>query len=238
MKSNICQTVEDDIATFRRIRKTIGYLGMLLPFVLVLFSLIPFFNTVIQQSVSAYYYTNLREIFTGTLCAVSLFLIRYKGVSNPVFWKDDNRMTNLAGIMALGVALFPTNPVHCCDKIYTLIPVCARFLGYFHYIFAGVFFCTLAVISIWIFTIGQNHDVSVRIHFLNENNIYRVCGYMILGCVLLIPLSKALNSFPCSTLIFEALSLVAFGVSWLVKGRFLGDRGKLGLILYRERNDG
>src|SRR5664279_3761612 len=111
-------TSENDILTFRRIRKAIGYLGISLPFALGILSLIPFFKTSVQDSISYYYYTNLREVFTGVLCAVGLFLIRYKGYENPVFWKNDNIMTNAAGCMALGIALFPTNPHSCTEKIY------------------------------------------------------------------------------------------------------------------------
>ena len=78
----------------------IGILGVSLPIVLVLLSLISLFDTDIQPSISHYYYTNLREIFTGTLCGVGLFLICYKGHNNPLFWKNDNFLTNVAGVMA------------------------------------------------------------------------------------------------------------------------------------------
>jgi hypothetical protein len=233
---NNLQTPETDIQTFRRLRKAIGLMGMSLPFVLVLLSLIPFFKTNVQQSISYYYYTNLREIFVGVLCAVSLFLIRYRGFYNPVFWKNDNKMTNLAGIMALGVALVPTNPAECCEKIYTLIPVCAKFIGWFHYFFAASFFLILAIISIVIFTIGQNHDPGLKPGLFNENNIYRICGYVIILCVILIPICDVLNLFRSSTLILEALALIAFGISWLIKGRVFGDKGKVGVVLYRESN--
>lgn len=235
MKNNL-QTPETDIQTFRRLRKAIGLMGMSLPFVLVLLSLIPFFKTNVQQSISYYYYTNLREIFTGVLCAVSLFLIRYKGFDNPVFWKNDDKMTNLAGIMALGVALVPTNPVDCSEKIYTLIPVCAKLIGWFHYFFAASFFIILAIISIVIFTIGQNQHPELKPRLLNENNIYKICGFVIIICVILIPICDILDLFRSSTLILEALALIAFGTSWLIKGRLLGDKGKIGVVLYRERN--
>ena len=69
-----------DIFTYRRIRRAIGYLGISLPILLVGLSLISFFETSVQYSISDYYYTNLREVFTGTLCAVGLFLICYKGM--------------------------------------------------------------------------------------------------------------------------------------------------------------
>jgi hypothetical protein len=39
-----------------------------------------------------------------------------------------------------------------------------------------------------------------------------------------------------TTLIFEGLALIAFGISWLIKGRVMGDKGKIGQSLYREQN--
>jgi uncharacterized protein YggT (Ycf19 family) len=227
---------ENDVMTFRRIRKAIGYLGISLPIVLVILSLISFFKTSVQNSISYYYYTNLREVFTGVLCAVGLFLIRYKGVDNPVFWKNDDKMTNIAGIMALGVALIPTNPNSCSEKIYTLIPVCIKLLGWFHYLFAGVFFFILAIMCLVIFTIGQKENKDIPISILNENNIYKICGIAIIVFSFMIPICDLLNRFPKSTLVFEALALIAFGSSWLIKGRFLGDTGKIGRTLYREHN--
>ena len=227
---------DNDLISFRRIRKAIGWLGIGLPFTLIFFSLIPVFRTSIQNSISYYYYTNLREIFTGVLCAVSLFLIRYKGYYNPVFWKNDDKMTNLAGITALGVALIPTNPVSCPEKIYTLIPFCYKFLGWFHYLFAATFFLILAIISIAVFTIGQNKARDLPVSLVNENNIYRICGYAIIIFIIMVPVFDLLKLFPSSTLILETLSLIAFGTSWLVKGRVLGDRGNIGRKLYGEIN--
>ena len=39
-----------------------------------------------------------------------------------------------------------------------------------------------------------------------------------------------------STFFLEMLSLFAFGISWLIKGRALGDTGMIGEKLYGERN--
>jgi len=227
---------ENDIITVRRLRVAIGWLGISLPLALVVLSLVPVFRTNVQDSLSSYYYTHLREIFTGVLCAVGLFLIRYKGYKNKVFWKDDNRMTNLAGVFALGVALMPTNPETCAGKIYTLVPFCNDFLGWFHYIFAALFFVILAIMSLFIFTLGQKKNTGVAASGFNENTIYRICGCAILIFSLLVPVCQYLLPFPYSTLIFETLSLLAFGISWLIKGRLLGDRGRLGRVLYRENN--
>jgi hypothetical protein len=225
-----------DIFTYRRIRRTIGYLGISLPILLVGLSLIAFFKTQVQASISHYYYTNLREIFTGTLCAVGLFLIRYKGYGNTSIWKNDNLLTNIAGITALGTALIPTNPNSFSAKIYTLIPYPEKWLGWFHYGFATLFFLILALLAINVFTIGQQTQTKTPISILNENNIYRLCGYSILLFIIMVPIAGQLKLFPYSTLLFEALSLFAFGIAWLIKGRALGDQGIIGQKLYHENN--
>lgn len=236
MKKQEKFTEENAVQTYRRIRKAVGCLGISLPIVLLVLSLIPFLKTDVQSSISSYYYTNFREIMTGTLCAVSLFLIRYKSSENPVFWKDDDIMTNIAGVMALGVAFFPTNPECCSQKIYTLIPVCSKYLGWLHYFFAASFFLILAEISIAVFTIGQKKSKKIPLSYLNENNIYKGCGIAIIVFTLMMLICGLLNLFPYSTLIFEALALWAFGISWLVKGRILGDKGRIGRTLYREKH--
>jgi hypothetical protein len=233
---NVHLNTENDIRTYRRIRRAIGYLGISLPFVLVILSLIPFFKTPIQRSISGYYYTNLREVLTGILCAVGLFLIRYVGFKSSSFWRNDNLLTNIAGFMALGVAFFPTNPDCWSQKIYTLIPLHLKFLGIIHYGFAAVFFSLLALISISVFTIGSKGDEKIPISLFFENHIYRTCGWLIVVCIILIPLCSALKLFFCSTLVLEALALFAFGISWLVKGRALGDKGIIGEKVYREFN--
>ena len=235
-KNSLVADNNNDVDTYRRIRKAIGVLGILLPIVLCVFSLIPFFNTSIQSSISHYYYTNLRELFTGVLCAVGLFLIRYKGHSNPNFFKNDSKLTNIAGFMAFGVALMPTSPNACSDKIYSLITICSEELGWLHYGFAGIFFIVLSIISINVFTIGQEKNTEIPVSIINENNIYKVCGYAMLLCIILTPICAELECFNYSTLIFEALMLFAFGTSWLIKGRILGDKGKIGKKIYREAN--
>ncbi|MGE5457167.1 MAG: hypothetical protein ACM3RX_02310 [Methanococcaceae archaeon] len=228
---------ENDVNNYRRIRKFIGYLGLSLPLVLVILSVIPFFKTNLQYSISSYYYTNFREIFTGILSAVSLFLICYQGPErNPKIWENDSLLTNIAGVLALLIALFPTNPETCSEKIYTIAPWCLEWLGWLHYSFAGIFFIILAYISIRIFTLGQKVEKGTSDKPLNENNIYKFCGSIILVCVILTPVSARLELFPCSTLVLETIALLAFGTTWLIKGRALGDKGKIGRVLYRENN--
>jgi len=227
---------ENNIKTFRRIRRAIGFLGISLPILLIVLSLIPFFKTPVQPSISNYYYSNLREIFTGILCAVGLFLIRYTGFKSSSFWRNDNLLTNIAGYMAFGIAFFPTNPNSWPGKMYTVIPIDLNFLGYIHYGFAAIFFLILSLISINVFTIGQKVENRIPESAFDENHIYRICGYLILLFIILIPIFSVLKIFYYSTLLFEALALSAFGISWLIKGRVLGDKGIVGEKIYRESN--
>ncbi len=235
-KPTVAPPTSNDVRTYRRIRKAIGILGFSLPIVLFLLSCIPFFGTAIQGSISHYYYTNLRELFTGVLCAVGLFLFLYKGHTNANFFKNDSLMTNIAGAMAFGIALMPTAPNACGDKMYTLIPFCLDWLAGLHYGFAAIFFLTLSIISINVFTIGQEVHKEIPVSALNENNIYKVCGYAMLVFIVLTPICDYYHCFPYSTLVFETLMLIAFGISWLIKGRALGDSGEMGKMLYRESN--
>ena len=232
---------QNDTKNYRRLRKAIGGLGFALPALLLIFSLIPFFETPFQHSISHYYYTNLREMFTGALCAVGLFLVSYQGQANQEgsrspWWKNDNLLTNISGVMALGVAFVPTNAEKDVEKVYTLIPWSNNLIGWFHYGFAAILFIAFAIMSIYAFTIGQKDNEDIPVSVINENHIYKACGYAIFVCIALVPVCAVLKISSYSTLVLEALSLFAFGISWLVKGRALGDKGVIGQKVYREFN--
>jgi hypothetical protein len=65
-----------------------------------------------QTSISAYYYTPVRAIFVGTMIAVGLSLIVYKG-RGP--WEDT--CLNFAGMLAPAVAVVPTTDVGRCWSV-------------------------------------------------------------------------------------------------------------------------
>src|SRR5260370_42614151 len=65
---------------------------------------------------SGYYYTHMRNVFVGALCALGIFLIAYDGYD-----EDDRLVTNAAGICAIGAAFCPTKPPVCPPHV----PVCA-----------------------------------------------------------------------------------------------------------------
>lgn len=89
------------IVSYLTLRKLIGILGILLPFACLLGgSLLQ--NAPVLDSISAYYHSNMRDVLTGLLVGVSLFLITYKGYESR-----DTLVAILSGIAGLGIAIFP-----------------------------------------------------------------------------------------------------------------------------------
>lgn len=83
------------------LRKTVGLIGVALPFVLM-GGLRLFFNTEeTPTSISHYYHTGMGDVFVGALCAVALFLFFYSGHD-----KKDNWLGNIAGFLPLGLLGF------------------------------------------------------------------------------------------------------------------------------------
>lgn len=69
--------------SFLGLRKAIGIIGIAQPFVLWFGK--PLLDKILQMesrvpsSVSGYYYTPMRDVFVGSLCALGVFLVSYKG---------------------------------------------------------------------------------------------------------------------------------------------------------------
>jgi hypothetical protein len=59
----------------------------------------------LHSAMSYYYHTDMRDVFVGILFAIGSFLYLYKG-----FGHRENVALNVAGLLALGVALFPIGP--------------------------------------------------------------------------------------------------------------------------------
>jgi magnesium-transporting ATPase (P-type) len=230
--------------TYMTMRKAIGWLGMLLPFILL------FGNIIINQldilncewfikmcegysyaagesfkpSISDYYYTTVGELFTGTLCAVALFLFSYKG--HPLRPGDkglsDDFMADIAAASALGVVIFPTSTDGCItDNIRSFLS--SNNTGVIHFIFAALFFITLAMMSIINFR--RSEDIS-RFGKGRHHGFYKLCGIVMLACIALIFIyAKFLqNKFAWldsihPIFVLEAIALLAFGFSWLDKGQ-------------------
>ena len=92
-----------------RLRKTVGWLGMLLPIIVLvlclIFQCVP--GHVFPDSISAtYYFAPTITPFMGILIAASILLICYKG-----YEMIDDVINTLTGIAGLCICLFPcSNP--------------------------------------------------------------------------------------------------------------------------------
>ena len=129
-----------------RLRLIIGWLGMLLPWIVVIL------NLGFPPSISAtYFVARCITPFMIILGSASLLLISYKGYD----WKDDAVLTG-SGIAGLGICLFPCIPSDSLDSIVGLlggtfgIPAAASNL--IHLICAIIFFALLAYNSFFLFT--------------------------------------------------------------------------------------
>jgi len=199
------------VFSYLELRRIIGLLGILFPFILAIGALL-IFNTGPQSSVSAYYHTGMRDVFVGILFAIGFFLLTYRG-----YERSDNRAGNLCCVFAIGVALFP-----CTPDVGATNP--DHIIGYIHLAFAALFFLTLIYFSLFLFTKTDPEKPPSR-RKIQRNRIYKVCGYAMLICILLIavyiilPDSTALAFEPLNPVYWlEALAVLFFGISWFTKG--------------------
>src|SRR6478609_4598619 len=86
---------------YLQIRRSVGILGIALPIAVSVGTLLFCKCGMLLDSISNYYYSIMGNVFTGILCAVSLFLYSYKGPD-----RIDNYASSLACVFALGVAFF------------------------------------------------------------------------------------------------------------------------------------
>jgi len=199
---------EASVLSYMGLRKLVGAIAILLP-ILLLFGNWALSGHAWEDSISAYYYTDMRDVMVGCLCAIAVFLLSYKG-----YEPKDDITGNIACVFALGVAWFPAAP----DGLY--LTQADIVLGRLHSLCAGGFFLTLAYFSYFLFTKGRPGLTRQKIW---RNLIYRICGVVIVLCAVGLGLVKYLSAhMPLQgyrlTFWLEASGIWAFGWSWFVKG--------------------
>jgi len=199
------------VASYLLLRKAIGWIGTLLPVVLIVGD--AFTSTSLSDSISDFYYSPMRNIMVGSLCVLGAFLLFY-----DVGVLADRWITNVAGAGIIGVAFFPATPE---------IPhptTTQQVVGDLHVFFAAVAFVALSV-TMWRFARADSDGLNAPAPSPGAANFYRSSAGVMLGFVVL---SGVANLLPASAqhatlllFIFEALAIITFGISWLVKGRGL-----------------
>ena len=204
------------VISYFKLRKAIGWLGLLMPIIVRLGARV-LEGIPSNESISAYYYTSMRDVFVGTLAAIGVFLFCYRGPD-----KQDNVLTNIAGLCAIGIGLFPTeriyHPLIVQRFANVLSPECYSNhgpLGYHIYIVAAFF---LIISYLTTFRFRKQSQPYLTKQKLRRNKIYVVCGIVMFVMLIAIVAIKAINR---QSSIFwpETIAIVAFGIAWLTKGQ-------------------
>ncbi len=201
------------VMSYIGIRRAVGLSGFLLPVVLGFGGF--FWGIPIQDNISSYYHTPLRDIFVGTMCAIGIFLLCYRGHDWIESWT-----ANAGCVSALGVAFFPLDAGS--DPL-----VQESFVGYLHTLSGGAFFLTLAFYSLFHFPRKSADEEREPPHVWERNAIFRCSGLLILTCMLLMggylfllpDDSKRIANDWNFLFWMESIATWSFAAAWLTKGR-------------------
>ena len=195
------------IVSYLTLRRAVGILGVLLPVLLAVGCIAIGMCSGIQDSISDYHGTEVRDILVGILFTIGWFLFSYRG-----YERKDDIAGDLACVFALSVALFPITSEN--ELIRTV-----------HFVSAALLFTVLSYFSLFLFVKTKKGE-SPSDEKKMRNKVYVTCGVIMLLCIVVIPLYYAfLRDSAVATLkpVFwlESLALWAFGVSWMTKGEML-----------------
>ncbi len=214
-----CTSTNPAVLSYYTMRRVVGILALALPFALAVGSILTDFLTsshlphpLLQRSISDYYYTPMRDLYVGSLCAIATFLVCSRGYD-----LHDEIAGYIAGACASGVAFFPSfNPR---SSHYTQLDFA---IGLIHTAFAALMFLVLSYICIFRFrrsapdrrlTRGKRH----------RNRIYQGSGLVMIACMIAmvaITIRAVIAERHPSHWLFwsETVALCAFGFAWLTKG--------------------
>lgn len=212
------------LETHPHYRTAIGVLGASLPVILIGASLAGLLETPeLQTSISAYYWTAMRDWFVGTLFVIGVFLFFYTYTSRTDGFEArtkydsvrngaaDAWLGKIAGVAAVLVALLPTNPPPSTVQPPTI--------GLLHGVAAAILFTCLALFPLVLFSQSRK-----------KGGLYRKYGWAMIGTLGAIvmyqfaPESFRIAIAPAKPVLFlETFLIVVFGKSWFDKGRELAE---------------
>ena len=240
------KTMNRLVISYRLLQRLLGLLGLALPLALLAFSL--WMGQPPEPSISHFYYTQMGGFLVGTLSAVGVFLLCYNGYPdervNPGplrrLWAD-RTFSLLAGIGAIGVAMFPVKTANLSPPLVLLDPTSQDatpvYFGFMnagdrlHYLSAALFFVCITILVLFFFPRGEQRRTKRKI-------TYYLCGLTMLGAlgVMFVALRPASGEADRGSLLFiyESIAVLAFALAWLAKGK--ADEGiSAGLAEVRRR---
>ena len=201
-----------------RLRVAIGWLGLLLPWIVLLlcvvFGCAEPIGHIFPDSISAtYYFDPTITPFMIILGSAGLLLMCYRG-----YTRTDDIINTLTGIFALCICLFPCrNPemaaIGLIPELVGTFQLPMSISGWIHNISAIFFFGLLAYNCLFQFT---KSDGEMTNNKKKRNIIYRVCGIGMLVSLLAIVV-VAIFTIWAGTWLVEAIALFFFGIAFLTK---------------------
>jgi Protein of unknown function (DUF998) len=160
----------------------------------------------ILPSLSDYYHSDMRNWFVGSLWAIGSGLLVYLAARRNL---ADSVISFVAGLLAVGVALFPTNAPHTAPTTISIL----------HVAFAALLFVLLGVICFRFGNRdGKREDRSVRWR-TRWRRVHRGCAIVIwVAVVASVALAARGSDNNYTVFVGETVAVLAFGVSWFLKG--------------------
>lgn len=198
---------EHILATYFTLRIGIAVIAALFPLLLWLGGRL-YAGLPLEESMSAYYHAandgkSMRDWFVGILFATGVFLYLYKGYSNK-----ENYALNLAGVLAIGVAIFPRAQEG--GGAYSLHGACAV-----------AFFLCIAFVCVRCSadTLRLIEDEKLRASF---RRLYKILAALMLTSPLIaFVLNTIFRQYKSLVFYVEAVGIFAFAAYWLTKSREL-----------------
>lgn len=209
-EDNAATLQEHMTRTYLNLRIGIAVIGAALPLMLWFGDGIAEHRTLLA-SMSAYYYTAMRDTFVGALVTVGVLLYLYKGFSTQENW-----VLNAAGVFVVGIAMIATTPPGAEQNVRSTI----------HNVCALLFFFCIAYVAMF----RASDTLSLipeRPRAESYRKIYRLLGIgMAASPVAAVVLSYILQPFSRArslTFFVEAVAVWTFSAYWLVKSREISE---------------
>lgn len=218
------------LVSYHRLQQTVGWIALLMPAGV---RLAAFFGEGIftTNSISAYYYTDMRDVFVGALVAGGMVLAFFRSNDPRDAWsRCDAWAARIAGLAAVGIALFPmdiaagvlrspatANAQSEGRMIEGLRSGVHGPIGY-HFVFVATFF--VLCFYLVVFAFRANTPAQPTRRKLQRNKVYVACG-LLMGAAFLWIGALWLLDRQASIFWPETIAVVAFAAAWLVKGQLV-----------------
>jgi hypothetical protein len=218
------------VRSYLMIRTVVGILGLALPIAFIIGEAYFLHGDVhVRGSLSAYYHTSMHDLFVAGLSVIGFLLMTYMSAQTRTwdFW-----LSLVAGIAVLGVVFFPIRRPGLADGAPMCgsepAPAdCSTFQQAFgetptavvHFVSATIFILSLAVIAFLFAHREKKFENDVRMAIAQ-----RICGWAIIAAIAWAGLGFLVDVtiWELTPLyVGEVISVWAFGISWLLKGRDL-----------------